>query len=307
MNSSQLASDPQVLDPHQGRNLRVTPLNANIGAIIEGVSLSDLSDDEFTDLHQALLKHQVVFLRNQHLSEDDHVALAKRWGTPMANPVAQLMGDDTVLHSVENTATKRPAADGFHTDLTYWPEPPNLAILCGLDIPPVGGDTLWASLYAVYDNLSDEMKRICQNLRALHKPSEHFIGASVEVYGREAEQIIREKLKGSIMPLVRTHEETGGQALFLSSFIDQIVGMRKPESDVLLGYLSNLVENPNYQVRWRWQAGDVAIWDERCTNHRALSDHYPQYRMMRRCTVEGGRPFYRPDGASEPVFEGTFA
>lgn len=307
MGPNQLAGDSPAQDSRKNPQMRVTPLSANIGALVEGVHLSDLSDAEFADLHQALLEHHVIFLRDQHLSEADHVALAKRWGAPMPNPVAKLHGSDKVLHAVENTADNPPAADEFHTDLTYWAEPPTLAILCGLDIPAVGGDTLWASLYAVYDSLSDEMKRVCQSLRAWHKPSDHFIETNVSMYGAETETMIRDNLHGAILPLVRTHDETGRQALFLSTFIDHIAGMNKAESDALLGYLFGLVNNPNYAVRWRWQAGDVAIWDERCTNHRALSDHAPQYRLMRRCTVEGGRPFYRPDGASEPLFEGTFA
>ncbi|MGJ3509850.1 TauD/TfdA dioxygenase family protein [Enemella sp. A6] len=287
--------------------MRITRLNANIGALVEGVHLSDLSDEQFHDLHQALLDHHVIFLRDQHLSEEDHVALARRWGTPMVNPVGKLHNSDTVLHPVEDTPESPPAADGFHTDLTYWAEPPTLAILAAMSIPPVGGDTLWMSLYAAYDSLSDEMKRICNGLRAWHKPSPHFIEANIRLYGGETEQLIRDNLRGAILPLVRTHDETGRQALFLSSFIDQIVDMHRAESDALLGYLNGLVHNPNWAVRWRWREGDVAIWDERCTNHRALSDHFPQYRLMRRCTVEGGRPFYRPEGASEPLIEGVFA
>lgn len=307
MGPTQLAADAAAPASREDRNLRVTPLNANIGALVEGVHLRDLDDAEFAALHEALLEHHVIFLRDQHLSEAEHAALAERWGTPMPNPVAKLHGSEKVLHSVEDTPDSPPAADGFHTDLTYWAEPPTLAILCGLDIPPVGGDTLWSSLYAIYDGLSDEMKRICESLRAWHTPSDHFIRASISVYGGETEQLIRDNLGGAIMPLVRTHDETGRQALFLSSFIDSIEGMHRGESDALLGYLFGLINNPNHTVRWRWQAGDVAIWDERCTNHRALSDHAPQYRLMRRCTVEGGRPFYQPVGASEPLIEATFA
>lgn len=307
METTELTADSPLLDPPVDDAVRVTPLNANIGALVEGVQLSDLSDAQFNSVHQALLDHQVIFFHDQHLSEDEHVALARRWGTPMANPVAKLHGDETVLHTVEDTATNPPAADSFHTDLTYWAEPPTLAILCGLDIPPVGGDTLWSSLYAVYDALSDEMKRICQSLRAWHKPTEHFIKASIAHYGEHTEKVLREQLDGALLPLVRTHNETGRQALFMSSFIDHIVGMTKTESDAILKPLFDLVENPNHAVRWRWTEGDVAIWDERCTNHRALSDHAPQYRRMRRCTVEGGRPFYRPDGESQPQIEGVFA
>lgn len=307
MGSTQLTADSSLVDPPVDGSVRVTPLNANIGALVDGVHLNDLSDTQFVSVHQALLDHQVIFFRGQHLSEDDHVALARRWGTPMANPVAKLHGNDEVLHTVENTATNPPAADSFHTDLTYWAEPPMLAILAALDIPPVGGDTMWSSLYAAYDSLSDEMKRVCQSLQAWHKPSDHFINANIAMWGEESEQVIRENLRGAILPLVRTHPETGRQALFMSSFIDHIAGMTKPESDALLGYLFGLVENPNYAVRWRWTEGDVAIWDERCTNHRALADHAPQYRRMRRCTVEGGRPFYRPDGQSQVQLEGVFA
>jgi taurine dioxygenase len=286
--------------------MTVRKVTGSLGALVEGVRLNELDDNQFDAVHQALLEHQVLFFRGQHLSDDEHLALAERWGEPMAHPVARLTGDAHVLASVEDTADRPPTADQWHTDITYWPEPPKVAVLCALTLPPAGGDTLWSDLYGAYDALSAPLQQLCHTLRALHGMSPHFIRSWQKRHGDDSGAVIAEHMAGAVLPVVRTHDETGRQALFYSSNME-VLDVHRAEHEFLVRHFHDLVSDPNRCVRWRWSVGDVAIWDERCTNHRALSDHYPHYRLMRRCTVQGGRPFFRSLGAETPQFIATSA
>lgn len=272
-------------------DVRVSPLTPAIGAVVEGVDLRRMDAETFERVHTALLDRQVLFFRDQHLTDEEHVAVASAWGEPMVFPVAQLLGGKNVLGRIVDDESSPPDADGWHTDVSWWPEPPKVAVLCAIQIPESGGDTMWSSLYTAYDSLSEPMKRICESLEVFHHPGERFIEANARVMGEEAARIVTEQCRGTVMPLVRTHDETGRQALYLSGgFMDHVVGMHRPESDALLGFLMSGLDDPNRSVRWRWREGDVAIWDERSTVHRALSDHYPRRREMRRCTVQGPKP-----------------
>jgi taurine dioxygenase len=263
-------------------------LNGALGAVVTGVQLETIDDVAFKELHDGLLEHQVLFLRDQHLTEDGHRALATRFGRPSVFPLSRHFGGTEALSHIEDTAESPPDADGWHTDITWIDPPPKVAILCGLDIPAHGGDTMWADLYGAWDRLSPVMQGVLEPLRVWHTQGDDFW----EAVGRRmpAEMIaeLRAAFPGAEHPLVRVHPETGRKALFVAGgFMDSIVGMQPDESAWLLAWLRTRVEDPNLQVRWSWRPGDVAIWDERCTNHRALSDHYPQHRRMRRCTVDG--------------------
>jgi taurine dioxygenase len=257
-------------------------------------------------VRQALIDYQVIFVRDQHLTETEQLGLARHLGTPMAHPVNQLMGEDVVIANIEDTAESPPDADQWHTDITYWPAPPKFGLLSALDIPATGGDTLWASLYAAYEALSSPLQQLCARLRALHAPSRHFVESWTRRHGPEHRAAIEKQLAGAVLPLVRTHDDTGRSVLFRTSAMT-ILDVNPTESDRLLDYFAHIVNDPNLQVRWKWRNGDVAIWDERCTNHRALSDHYPRHRLMRRCTVEGEPAFFRPEGAREPLFTAALA
>jgi taurine dioxygenase len=273
----------------------IQPVNAVIGAVVDGVDLAHLSDEEFAEIDQALLDHQVLFFHDQPLSDDEHLAFAARFGEPSIFPVSKLLGGDTRLQYIEDTAESPPDADDWHTDVTWIEEPPQIAVLSARTIPEVGGDTLWASLTAAYDALSPTMQSICAGLTVRHHRGREFderVGRFLDADQMAALEAAHPAVEH---PLLRTHPRTGQTALFLSGlFMQEIVGMTPAESDALLGFLLGRVQDPNVQVRWRWQADDLAVWDERVTNHRALSDHYPQHRVMRRVTVDGERPVYSP-------------
>lgn len=273
--------------------VHVTPLSRHIGARIDGVDLRDVDDTTFAEIDQALLDHHVVFFRDQDLTADQQSAFAARWGPLAVFPVAAVMGSDTTITEIEDTPESPPDADDWHTDVTWIETPPRLAVLCGLTIPPSGGDTMWSSLHWAYDQLSPVMASVCEGLSVRHHRGAGFDAVAERLMGPELVAKLEAAYPAVEHPLVRSHPVTGRPALFVTNgFIDQIVGMHRSESDALLGYLQSLVEDPNGQVRWSWRAGDVAVWDETCTNHRALGDHYPEHRRMRRCTVEGDRPVF---------------
>ena len=274
--------------------LRIDRVNAALGAVVSGVDLrEELSDDVFARIEDALVEHQVLFFRDQDLDDDQQRAFASRFGTLGVFPVARLMGSTRDMSYIEDTPESPPDADGWHTDISWIAEPPRLAILNARIIPDYGGDTMWASLFGAYDALSPAMQTICNRLTVVHHAGPAFLEAIGRTAGPEVVARIQEEFPPVEHPLVRTHPVSGRRALFLSGFMDHIVGMHRDESDALLGYLNTLIENPNVQIRWHWRPFDLAVWDEASTNHRALSDHYPQHRMMRRCTVDGDRPYFR--------------
>ena len=287
---------PCVVTKHPGMDtsaMTITPLSQRIGARIDGVDIRELDDAAFRLIDDALLEYQVVFFRAQHLDAEQQAGFAERWGPLAVFPISKLRGMNTTMSVIEDTAESRPSADNWHTDVTWIATPPRLAVLYADVIPPSGGDTLWSSLYAAYDQLSPQMASICEGLSVLHHRGETFESLSSGAFGEKLLADLIATYPPVVHPLVRTHTITGRKALFLSGgFMDQIVGLHRSESDSLLGYLKTLIDDPNNQVRWTWQAGDVAVWDEPSTNHRALSDHFPQHRRMRRCTVEGERPFF---------------
>lgn len=271
-------------------SMTFTRVSGVLGARVDGVDLSSpLDDDEIAEIHAGLMAHQVLFFRGQHLTDDQQCAFAGRFGALSVYPIARKAGSSNPLTVIEDTADKKPSADNWHTDMTFLPAPPKLAVLSALVIPAYGGDTLWASLYAAFDALSPEMQRLCETLQVRHSPESSFWGAAEASLRPDKLAELRTELSGVTHPLVIRHPFTGRKALYISGdvFMDGIVGMHPAESRVLLGYLSSLVNDPNLAVRWQWQVGDVAMWDEYSTNHRALADHYPQHRRMRRCTVDG--------------------
>jgi taurine dioxygenase len=281
--------------------IEVRPLTAAIGAEVAGVDLrAGLADGDRDLIRQALLCHLVLFFRGQDLTEAQQLAFAGRFGLPVSAGVDPTATAPLLFVTLEDTAADPPKADRWHTDVPFVAEPPDIAVLSMRSAPAVGGDTLWASLYAAYDGLSPTMQELAGSLEL-----DLDLGTSRELvrqmYDEDHFRQVVEPAAVARHPLVRVHPETGRPALYLcGEFMRGIAGMRREESDVLLGYLRSLLDDPNLQCRWRWEDHDVAMWDERCTNHRAVSDHYPQYRKVRRCLVGRGAPVGPPPAAGAP-------
>lgn len=292
----------EALDIERARDTAAQPgirkLTGKIGAVVSNVDLRQpLSDETFDIVHAALVEHQVLFFRDQDLSDDQHQALAARFGTLSVYPAQRLAGETSVMSYIADNADSPPKADDWHTDISWLPEPPKYAFLNARTIPEHGGDTMWASLYVAYDALSPAMQELCSKLTAIHAPSPKQLASfrRASHLGPEIAAKIEEIFQPVEHPLVRTHPISGRQGLYLSTgFLQRIVGVTESEGEMLKAHLNSLLDDPNVQVRWNWKPFDFAIWDEASTNHRALSDHYPQERLVRRCTVDGDRPFYRP-------------
>jgi alpha-ketoglutarate-dependent taurine dioxygenase len=206
-----------------------------------------------------------VVLRRQHLSAEQHAKLARAFGPIQASPVqlaAGRQGAEGPVSTIEDTAARPPAGFPWHTDVSWTSEPPGLGFLSAVVIPDFGGDTIWASTAAIYDALPSEVRQLCERSTVLHAPDASLLATVERHHGSEAANRLRRQHSGIEHPLVQTHPITGRKSLFLCP-----------------------LDEPHIQVRWRWQAGDLAIWDETNTCHRALTDHYPQRRVMRRCVT----------------------
>ena len=271
----------------------VAPLAPTIGAVIEGVSLADDVDDElFHQLNQALLEWKVLFFRDQQISGAQHAAFAHRWGPLEAHPFIRVTVDQPDETPEVVRFEKGPKLGGYenvwHSDVT-WRERPSLgSVLRAIEVPDVGGDTLWADMAAAYDGLSDAIKERIEGLEAEHDWLYTF-GLGMDAATRDA---LRVDFPAVRHPVVRTHPETGRKTLYVNrAFTQHIVGMDEDESRALLDFLYIQAGFAEYQCRFRWQPGDVAFWDNRSTQHYATSDYFPQRRVMERITVIGDKPF----------------
>lgn len=268
----------------------VRPIAGALGAEVLGADLAGLDDGSFAALHAAWLEHAVLFFRGQKLSAGEHKAFGRRFGTLMVHPFLHSRREEghpeiVVLESDE----RRPyVAAGWHTDVTFAERPPRASILRGVAIPAYGGDTMWSSTTAAYEALSDTLQRLLSGLSAVHDTGKTF---SRGRYPSERHPEAGEPAPRAVHPVVRTHPETGRRSLFVNpAFTDRIQGMRRKESDALLGFLYEHMTLPEFTCRFRWEADAVALWDNRCTMHRVVADNLAAHRRMERVTVEGDRP-----------------
>lgn len=283
-------------------SITVTPVSGALGAVIEGADPRS-EDFDFDAVHRALLEHEVVFFRELHLTEDEHLDLGRRFGTPSVYPVARILGATEPTMTVLEDGPESPnAADAWHTDVTWAAEPPAYALLHMDVAPAVGGDTLWASATKAYDTLSPAMADFLCGLVVEHS-HEGFAKRVAAKAGDAAAATILEGLARDYPavhhPLVRTHPETGKRALFWArQFISHIVGLTDAEGRSVMDFVENHVKDVSLHCRWQWTEGDLAIWDERSTLHRSAADHWPQRRVIRRLEIDGDRPFFTPEVAT---------
>jgi taurine dioxygenase len=273
-------------EPYTRFELR--PKSPTIGAEVVGVDLCDLDDDTFADIHRALLEWKVLFFRDCGLDPLAHAALGARWGELEHHPFLTNRPDQPTVVRFEKNETVKGYENVWHSDVSWRAIPSLGSLLRAVEVPPTGGDTLWADMGAAYDCLPDDVKERIDGLEAVHDWIDTF-GAGMSEDQRAA---LRADFPPSVHPVVRTHPETGRKTLYVNAiFTNQIVGLEPDESDRLLEHLCRQADYPEYQCRWTWTAGDLAIWDNRATQHYASSDYHPQRRVMERITVIGDRPF----------------
>lgn len=275
--------------------IEIQALGPNIGAQVSNLNLSrPLSDAQFEQVYHALLRHQVLFFRDQPLTPEQQRALAGRFGDLHIHPVyphAPGVEEIIVLDTHDNNP---PDNDNWHTDVTFIETPPAGAILAAKLLPETGGDTLWASGIAAYNALSEPFKTLLNGLHAEHDFTKSFQEFKYRKTAEEHENWKRAVEKNPPLqhPVIRTHPISGKKALFVNEgFTTRIVDLSQKESDALLNFLFAHITKPEFQVRWRWQENDVAIWDNRVTQHYANADYMPSRRVMHRATILGDKPY----------------
>lgn len=273
--------------------IEIRQVSGALGAEIVGVDLRRV-DDVFDEIYDAFLQHEVIFFREANLTEDEHLALGRRFGTPSVYPVAKVMGaTEPTMTVLEDGPDSPNAADSWHTDLTWISTPPKAALLHMEMRPEVGGDTLWASATKAFEMFSPKMQDFLAGLTVVH--SHDGFRKRVAAKAGDAADMINEGLLRDYPPvehpLVRIHPETGKPALlYARQFIDGIKDLREPESNRILDLIEEHVREVSLHCRWQWSNGDLAIWDERSTLHRSAADHWPQRRIIRRLEIDGDRP-----------------
>ncbi|MBV8272154.1 MAG: TauD/TfdA family dioxygenase [Cupriavidus sp.] len=282
--------------------MRVEQLTASIGAELVGVNLADAIHDDglFDEIRAALLRHKVLFLRDQDISRAEHVAFAERFGSLEDHPVAGSHPEHPGLVQIY----KRPDQpvdryeNAWHTDATWREAPPMGCVLRCVESPSVGGDTTWANMVLAYENLPEHVKQQIATLRARHSIEASF-GAALPIEKRLA---LKAQYPDAEHPVVRVHPETGEKVLFVNAFTTHFSNFHtaanvrfgqdaNPGAGDLLRYLVTQAFIPEYQVRWRWRPNSMAIWDNRSTQHYAVMDYQPCHRKMERAGIIGDKPF----------------
>ena len=274
--------------------ITLKPYSGALGAIVSDVNLcADIPADDMAALKQALLDYEVLFFRDQAMLPHHHAALADAFGQPQLHEAYPHVEGYPQLTILENDEANPSKIELWHTDMTFRPCPPLGSILHGVVIPEKGGDTLFASMTAAYEGLSDQMQHFLSGLTAIHDFSYGFKESLEEPGGRERLSQMLLDNPPVEHPVVRTHPESGNKGLFVNRlFTVAIKGMKPKESKTLLEFLFDHVVTPEYTCRFRWQKHSVAMWDNRVTQHKPVNDYWPQHRKMQRITIDDGeRPY----------------
>jgi len=267
--------------------LKVTPLTPSIGAIISEVSLNkDLSSETVEQIYSALIKHQVIFFRDQNISPESHLKLAESLGEiDPGHPVYPHVEGHQSIVLLKNDANNRPDTNDWHKDLTFKPNPPFASILHGVKVPKVGGDTLWASMSAAYDKLPNGWKAHLEELDAIHDMGT-FRNDFYKEGGIDSVNNALKKVGSAVHKVIETHPISGLKYLNVNqSFTRNIVNESQGPSDHILQFLFQHISKPEFQVRFHWEDNSIAIWDNRITQHYAVFDYLPEFRHMQRVTV----------------------
>ena len=272
-------------------SLTIEPLTPGIGAEIPNLDLSEqLTDSVMKKLEQALLDWKVLFFRDQTIDVEDQKRVARWFGELDIHPTSAPGAEHAELIRIAEDEKLRAHNDIWHSDVTFKASPPMGSILRALEMPPVGGDTMFADMYAAYEGLDDEIKVKIDNATALHVWPPGWVDIVMKWQNMDRKEFDH-RFPNPEHPVVRTHPQTGRRSLFVNAaFTRQIIGMEKSESDELLTFLYIQATVPEYQCRFRWRKNSVAFWDNRCTQHYALADFYPQKRTVERITICGDKP-----------------
>lgn len=269
--------------------VRVTPANNVLGAFIDGVQVAHCSDDEFATIKQAYIDHAVIFFRDQELTPDELIAFAERWSAVNVNRFFPAVGSHPTIAEVRKEPDQSSnIGSNFHTDHSYDQIPAMGSILYAREVPPAGGDTIFASQYAAYEALSDGLKATLSTLRADHS-SRHAFGIPAAAYGSDQEYLNPDAAtQDAVHPVVIRHPLSGRPALYVNGdFTVKFAGWDTTESQPLLDQLFSHATRAEFTYRFSWEVGSMAIWDNRAVQHAAVNDYHGHRRLMHRITLEG--------------------
>lgn len=282
------------------RTIEVEPLSASVGAVIRGVDLTALTQETFAEIHAAFLKHLVVFFPDQHLPPPQQIGFARRFGPVMIDPFIKSPAESPeMMIVVKEKHEKLAFGEGWHSDNTYLEKPPLGSFLYALEVPPYGGDTLFANQYLAYEALSPGMRRMLDGSKAVHTPIAYNKAIAGGRYGAHRTMELRNDPAMAAAtrietehPVVRTHPETGRKALYVNAaYTVRFSGCTEEESRPLLEFLWRHAVRPEFTCRYRWSAKALALWDNRCVMHHPINDYHGHRRLMHRVTAQGDRPF----------------
>lgn len=278
--------------------ISVRPIAGALGAEVSGVDLTDLGNQAFSEIHQALLDHQVLYFDDQPLDDDQLEALTRRFGPFGVTPFVEGMADHPDIIEVRKDADEVGGLNfggRWHSDFSFQEAPPSLTILSARTVPDAGGDTLYADMYSAYDALSDGMKAMLSDLRAMHSAKRSYGSQGRFATQPNASRMpVHPSAEGDAElahPIVRTHPETGRKALYINAvYTVRLEDMTEEESAPILNFLCDHSTRPEFTCRIRWGEKGLAIWDNRCTQHYALNDYHGHARIMHRTTCAGDKP-----------------
>ncbi len=280
--------------------ITVKPMAGALGAEVEGVDLKNLDDQTFKELYQAWLDHLVVFLRDQDITPEEQVAFAKRFGDIHLHPFMKSMDEHPeILEIVKEENDTYTFGSVWHSDQMFNPKPAKATILYARETPDAGGDTMFANMYIAYDQLSEPMKQILADVKTWNVGARQQNNGSRNREGRysgnskmdaKVQTPPEDLITDAAHPVFRKHPETGRTALYVGSHCKTLHGFKDDEAKPILNYLLEHSVQPEMTCRFRWEPGSMAIWDNRCTQHRALGDYAGKRRRMHRITIAGDEP-----------------
>lgn len=274
--------------------LELEPISGVLGATVRGIDLADdLSDDIVAEIRQAFVDHQVLFFRDQTLSAEQQMQFGRRFGALDQHPfVHGTEAHPEVLDIVTMPDDAVNFGGGWHSDVTFLAEPDLGSILYAVEVPPTGGDTLFASQQAAYDALSDTMKSMLEGLVAVHSAGVQYNDGGLSTLSKAMKTKNADLANNEVEhPVIRTHPESGRKGLYVNrAFTTRIRGLRRNESNALLQFLFDHAVDERFTCRFRWRNGSVAMWDNRSVQHYALHDYAGHRRQMRRITICGDKP-----------------
>ena len=279
------------------KTVSVDRIAGALGAVISGIDLAEpLDDGTIGAVRKALLEHQAIFFRDQHLSPEQHLAFGRRFGELQIHEFVEGSPlDPRIIEVRKEPQDTRNFGGGWHTDVSYLERPALGSVLYALEVPAHGGDTMFSSQYLAYETLSDGMKAILEDMIAVHSARRPY---GVDAAQRHAngssgmKYLLGEAAHAEVEhPVIRTHVETGRKSLYVNAtFTLRFKDMTEEESAPLLDYLCRHAVRPEFTCRFRWQKNSIAFWDNRCVLHNAINDYHGERRLMHRVTIEGERP-----------------